>query len=59
MFFLPLQVHSEFVRNIENTSVQSLIQKLSETKGTGKDRPGKEPLSRLFHSDLWVYVFPV
>uniref|UniRef100_A0A3P9IDD4 F-BAR domain only protein 2 n=1 Tax=Oryzias latipes TaxID=8090 RepID=A0A3P9IDD4_ORYLA len=34
------EVHKEFVRNIENTSVESLIQKLSESKGTGKERPG-------------------
>lgn len=38
---LPLQVHHEFVRNVENTSVEGLIQKLSESKGTGKERPGK------------------
>uniref|UniRef100_A0A671W0E5 F-BAR domain only protein 2 n=1 Tax=Sparus aurata TaxID=8175 RepID=A0A671W0E5_SPAAU len=35
------EVHNEFVRNIENTSVESLIQKLAESKGTGKERPGK------------------
>ncbi|XP_067340046.1 F-BAR domain only protein 2 isoform X3 [Channa argus] len=34
------EVHKEFVRNIENTSVESLIQKLAESKGTGKERPG-------------------
>ncbi|RVE66059.1 hypothetical protein OJAV_G00122650 [Oryzias javanicus] len=34
------EVHKEFVRNIENTSVEGLIQKLSESKGTGKERPG-------------------
>ncbi|MEQ2262614.1 F-BAR domain only protein 2, partial [Xenotaenia resolanae] len=33
-------VHNEFVRNIENTSEESLIEKLSESKGTGKERPG-------------------
>uniref|UniRef100_A0A3P9Q961 F-BAR domain only protein 2 n=1 Tax=Poecilia reticulata TaxID=8081 RepID=A0A3P9Q961_POERE len=33
------EVHNEFVRNIENTSEESLIQKLSESKGTGKERP--------------------
>uniref|UniRef100_A0A8D3CSS5 FCH and mu domain containing endocytic adaptor 2 n=1 Tax=Scophthalmus maximus TaxID=52904 RepID=A0A8D3CSS5_SCOMX len=37
------ELHSEFVRNIENTSVESLIQKLAESKGTGKERPGKPP----------------
>ncbi|XP_044031285.1 F-BAR domain only protein 2 isoform X8 [Siniperca chuatsi] len=34
------EVHNEFVRNIENTSVESLIQKLAESKGTGTERPG-------------------
>ncbi|XP_061912929.1 F-BAR domain only protein 2 isoform X8 [Entelurus aequoreus] len=34
------EVHTEFVRNIENTSVDGLIQKLAESKGTGKERPG-------------------
>ncbi|XP_041666476.1 F-BAR domain only protein 2 isoform X5 [Cheilinus undulatus] len=34
------EVHTEFVRNIENTSVEGLIQKLAESKGTGKERPG-------------------
>ncbi|XP_072114032.1 F-BAR domain only protein 2 isoform X1 [Mobula birostris] len=34
------QVHEELVQNIENTTVESLIQKFAETKGTGKDRPG-------------------
>uniref|UniRef100_A0A3Q1EGJ0 F-BAR domain only protein 2 n=1 Tax=Acanthochromis polyacanthus TaxID=80966 RepID=A0A3Q1EGJ0_9TELE len=34
------EVHNEFVRNIENTSVEGLVQKLAESKGTGKERPG-------------------
>ncbi|XP_058473042.1 F-BAR domain only protein 2 isoform X8 [Solea solea] len=34
------ELHREFVRNIENTSVESLIHKLAESKGTGKERPG-------------------
>ncbi|XP_033502337.1 F-BAR domain only protein 2 isoform X19 [Epinephelus lanceolatus] len=34
------ELHNEFVRNIENTSVESLIHKLAESKGTGKERPG-------------------
>uniref|UniRef100_A0A8C8M0R1 F-BAR domain only protein 2 n=1 Tax=Oncorhynchus tshawytscha TaxID=74940 RepID=A0A8C8M0R1_ONCTS len=33
-------VHTEFLGNMENTSVESLIQKLAESKGTGKERPG-------------------
>ncbi|KAK1174232.1 F-BAR domain only protein 2-like isoform X4 [Acipenser oxyrinchus oxyrinchus] len=34
------QVHNEFVNNMENTTVESLLQKCAETKGTGKERPG-------------------
>uniref|UniRef100_A0A3Q0R3D9 F-BAR domain only protein 2 n=1 Tax=Amphilophus citrinellus TaxID=61819 RepID=A0A3Q0R3D9_AMPCI len=53
------EVHHEFVRNIENTSVESLIQKLVESKGTGKERPGKLPESCMFYFSnecLSVYV---
>ncbi|XP_055968496.1 F-BAR domain only protein 2 isoform X1 [Sorex fumeus] len=34
------QVHEEFINNMANTTVESLIQKLAESKGTGKERPG-------------------
>ncbi|XP_021567226.1 F-BAR domain only protein 2 isoform X2 [Carlito syrichta] len=34
------QVHEEFINNMTNTTVQSLIQKFAESKGTGKERPG-------------------
>ncbi|XP_051749935.1 F-BAR domain only protein 2 isoform X3 [Ctenopharyngodon idella] len=34
------EVQQEFVNNMENTSIESLIQKLAESKGTGKERPG-------------------
>ncbi|XP_073717059.1 F-BAR domain only protein 2 isoform X5 [Misgurnus anguillicaudatus] len=34
------EVQQEFVNNMENTSVESLIQKLADSKGTGKERPG-------------------
>uniref|UniRef100_A0A8C7LPE5 FCH and mu domain containing endocytic adaptor 2 n=1 Tax=Oncorhynchus mykiss TaxID=8022 RepID=A0A8C7LPE5_ONCMY len=33
------EVRIEFERNMENTSVEGLIQKLSDSKGTGKERP--------------------
>ncbi|XP_050842261.1 F-BAR domain only protein 2-like [Serinus canaria] len=33
------QVHEEFIDNMKNTTVRSLIQKFSESKGTGKERP--------------------
>uniref|UniRef100_A0A2K6NYV5 F-BAR domain-containing protein n=1 Tax=Rhinopithecus roxellana TaxID=61622 RepID=A0A2K6NYV5_RHIRO len=35
------QVHEEFINNMANTTVESLIQKFAESKGTGKERPGK------------------
>ncbi|KAJ1209117.1 hypothetical protein NDU88_004496 [Pleurodeles waltl] len=34
------QVHEEFINNMANTTVESLIQKFVDTKGTGKERPG-------------------
>uniref|UniRef100_A0AAY5JYZ7 F-BAR domain only protein 1 n=1 Tax=Esox lucius TaxID=8010 RepID=A0AAY5JYZ7_ESOLU len=36
------QVHEEFKQNVENIGIDNLIQKFSEQKGTGKDRPGFE-----------------
>lgn len=40
-FFFFLKVHEEFINNMANTTVESLIQKFAESKGTGKERPGK------------------
>lgn len=45
-YFLKLitfffKVHEEFINNMTNTTVESLIQKFAESKGTGKERPGK------------------
>ncbi|XP_025913124.1 F-BAR domain only protein 2 isoform X3 [Apteryx mantelli] len=34
------EVHEEFINNMTNTTVESLIQKFVESKGTGKERPG-------------------
>ncbi|XP_047678888.1 F-BAR domain only protein 1 isoform X1 [Tachysurus fulvidraco] len=34
------QVHEEFKQNVENIGIRSLIQKFTEQKGTGKERPG-------------------
>ncbi|KAM4638663.1 F-BAR domain only protein 2 isoform 5-T5 [Amazona ochrocephala] len=34
------EVHEEFIINMTNTTVESLIQKFAESKGTGKERPG-------------------
>uniref|UniRef100_A0A4W6F2J7 F-BAR domain only protein 2 n=1 Tax=Lates calcarifer TaxID=8187 RepID=A0A4W6F2J7_LATCA len=49
------ELHNEFVRNIENTSVESLIQKLAESKGTGKERPGKPRQSCTCYSAVFLY----
>uniref|UniRef100_A0A4W5JPS1 F-BAR domain only protein 2 n=1 Tax=Hucho hucho TaxID=62062 RepID=A0A4W5JPS1_9TELE len=46
------EVHTEFLGNMENTSVEGLIQKLAESKGTGKERPGAKPRKRK------TYAFP-
>ncbi|KAM6306872.1 F-BAR domain only protein 2-like [Podargus strigoides] len=35
------EVHEEFINNMTNTTVGSLIQKFAESKGTGKERPGR------------------
>uniref|UniRef100_A0A8C3RUG1 F-BAR domain only protein 2 n=1 Tax=Chelydra serpentina TaxID=8475 RepID=A0A8C3RUG1_CHESE len=40
------QVHEEFINNMANTTVESLIQKFAESKGTGKERPGIKPRKR-------------
>ncbi|KAM6187947.1 F-BAR domain only protein 2-like [Sarcoramphus papa] len=34
------EVHEEFINTMTNTTVESLIQKFAESKGTGKERPG-------------------
>ncbi|KFO72641.1 FCH domain only protein 2, partial [Cuculus canorus] len=34
------EVHEEFINNMTNTTVESLIEKFAESKGTGKERPG-------------------
>ncbi|XP_047665068.1 F-BAR domain only protein 2 isoform X3 [Tachysurus fulvidraco] len=34
------EVQKEFVINMENTSLESLLHKLAENKGTGRERPG-------------------
>nr|KAF6479982.1 FCH and mu domain containing endocytic adaptor 1 [Molossus molossus] len=34
------QVHEEFKQNIENISVEMLLRKFSESKGTGQEKPG-------------------
>ncbi|XP_053153544.1 F-BAR domain only protein 2 isoform X2 [Hemicordylus capensis] len=34
------EVHEEFINNMTNTTVESLIQKFAESKSTGKERPG-------------------
>ncbi|XP_006898319.1 PREDICTED: FCH domain only protein 1 [Elephantulus edwardii] len=34
------QVHEEFKQNIENVSVEMLLRKFAESKGTGREKPG-------------------
>ncbi|XP_054040525.1 F-BAR domain only protein 2-like [Rissa tridactyla] len=34
------EVHEDFINSMTNTTVESLIQKFAESKGTGKERPG-------------------
>ncbi|XP_067250787.1 f-BAR domain only protein 1 [Chanodichthys erythropterus] len=34
------QVHEEFKQNVENIGIENLIQKFTEQKATGKERPG-------------------
>lgn len=48
LFFI-VKVQQEFVNNMENTSIESLIQKLAESKGTGKERPGNTAISHTQH----------
>lgn len=43
-FFFCAQVHEEFKQNVENIGIRSLIQKFTEQKGTGKERPGSAHL---------------
>lgn len=35
------QVHEEFKQNIENISVEMLLRKFAESKGTGREKPGE------------------
>lgn len=35
------QVHEEFKQNIENVSVEMLLRKFVESKGTGREKPGE------------------
>ncbi|XP_072272345.1 F-BAR domain only protein 2 isoform X1 [Pyxicephalus adspersus] len=34
------QVHEDFINNMANITVESLLEKFAESKGTGKERPG-------------------
>lgn len=36
-----MQVHEEFKQNIENVSVEMLLRKFAESKGTGREKPGE------------------
>ncbi|XP_028940161.1 F-BAR domain only protein 2-like, partial [Antrostomus carolinensis] len=55
------EVHEEFINNMTNTTVESLIQKFAESKGTGKERPvkiKKEKYEKLLPHEIetaWKY----
>ncbi|XP_075758865.1 F-BAR domain only protein 1 isoform X1 [Pelodiscus sinensis] len=34
------QVHEEFKQNVENIGIETLLQRFTESKGTGRERPG-------------------
>lgn len=34
-------MHEEFKQNIENVSVEMLLRKFAESKGTGREKPGE------------------
>ncbi|PKU35567.1 hypothetical protein llap_14131 [Limosa lapponica baueri] len=38
------EVHEDFINNMTNTTVESLIQKFAESKGTGKERPARKEI---------------
>lgn len=35
------QVHEEFKQNVENVTVDMLLRKFAESKGTGREKPGE------------------
>lgn len=37
----PYQVHEEFKQNVENVTVDMLLRKFAESKGTGHEKPGE------------------
>ena len=42
---LLAQVHEEFKQNVENVSVEMLLRKFAENKGTGREKPGESGAS--------------
>ena len=42
---LLAQVHEEFKQNVENVSVEMLLRKFAESKGTGREKPGESGAS--------------
>ncbi|NWS68627.1 FCHO2 protein, partial [Crotophaga sulcirostris] len=52
------EVHEEFINNMANTTVESLIEKFVESKGTGKERPGKIENNRLISSVCSIGMKP-
>ncbi|NXY43623.1 FCHO2 protein, partial [Ceuthmochares aereus] len=52
------EVHEEFINNMANTTVESLIEKFAESKGTGKERPGKIKNNRVRNSVCSIGMKP-
>uniref|UniRef100_A0A8C1NVE9 FCH and mu domain containing endocytic adaptor 1 n=1 Tax=Cyprinus carpio TaxID=7962 RepID=A0A8C1NVE9_CYPCA len=52
------QVHEEFKQNVENIGIENLIQKFTEQKGTGKERPGESQKDKTL-SDFPRYCISV
>uniref|UniRef100_A0A8C5KT91 FCH domain only 1 n=1 Tax=Jaculus jaculus TaxID=51337 RepID=A0A8C5KT91_JACJA len=46
------QVHEEFKQNIENVTVEMLVRKFAESKGTGHEKPGEAQLSPSLYSAM-------
>lgn len=44
ILFYHLQVHEEFKQNVENIGIENLIQKFTEQKATGKERPSESQI---------------
>uniref|UniRef100_A0A671QLU4 FCH and mu domain containing endocytic adaptor 1 n=1 Tax=Sinocyclocheilus anshuiensis TaxID=1608454 RepID=A0A671QLU4_9TELE len=46
------QVHEEFKQNVENIGIENLIQKFTDQKGTGKERPGESQKDKTISPEI-------